>query len=57
MDPDPVGTASFLRIRIHCTKFEDKLSFFLETSIYRIVQNIENYDTYDADEQWKLALP
>jgi hypothetical protein len=58
VDPGPGGSASFRRIRISLsisTNCKAKLYFFPEYFQYP-GRNIENYGTYDADEQDKKML-
>jgi hypothetical protein len=49
VDPDPVGSASFMRNRIHFNYAVCKAKLYFFTS--NIVQNIENSDIHDAEEE------
>ncbi len=68
VDPDPVGAASFCRIRIqigihglpiwiviriHLNQMSSFIMLFLEHFNILYCQNIENYDTFDAAEEYE----
>ncbi len=69
LDPDPVGSASFLAdpdpdwdrhpgpIRIRNLPPNVRLNYTFSRKFQYTVQNIENYDKYDADPQnWCIHL-
>ncbi len=51
MDPDPVGSASFCRFGVRTLPNGKLKTKLISRKCHYTVQNIENYDTFDAEEK------